>query len=480
MFRLLILLHRYLGIGICLMLLLWCLSGFVMLYVQYPDLDAREQRQLLTAISLKDCCRLPKVDYMEGESLDYFAIEMVADIPVLRLGWYPDDEIAIDMRKGTWLDPITVELARQIATDFNHRRQLDGKLEYRDVVYSDQWTVYGKYQPHRPLHYYAANDAAGTEWYISSTSGEIVQITTAHERLWNWLGSVTHWLYFTKLREHTTLWSWLVIGLAALGVFLTVIGIYLGIHQFRIKATTGGRSPYRSWQLWHHYIGLMFGLFTLTWVFSGLVSMNPWGFLESGGYAGETRLLGGQQLPWAEVQEYVRTLPARELPPDLTRIEVSTLLGKQNQVAHFTTGESQRFNIETLKPEAIGPWDWLKITKILGQETGSAEGQMIQGDDNYYFNHHEQRIFPVWRVLLDDAAGTRYYLNTLNGQILEKFDGNRQWYRWLFLGLHRGDFSRLLRTRPIWDVWILILLAGVTAGTATGAYLGFKRLLKPR
>ena len=163
-----------------------------------------------------------------------------------------------------------------------------------------------------------------------------------------------------------------MIGLAALGVFLTVIGIYLGIHQFRIKATTGGRSPYRSWQLWHHYIGLMFGLFTLTWVFSGLVSMNPWGFLESGGYAGETRLLGGQQLPWAEVQEYVRTLPAREPPPDLTRIEVSTLLGKSNLVAHYATGASQRLNIETLKPEAIGPWDWLKITKILGQDTGSA------------------------------------------------------------------------------------------------------------
>src|SRR6185503_2543634 len=37
----------------------------------------------------------------------------------------------------------------------------------------------------------------------------------------------------------------------------------------------------RGWKLWHHYAGLIFGLFTLTWVTSGLLTMNPWGLLES-------------------------------------------------------------------------------------------------------------------------------------------------------------------------------------------------------
>ena len=27
---------------------------------------------------------------------------------------------------------------------------------------------------------------------------------------------------------------------------------------------------------WHHYLGLLFGFTTMMWVFSGLLSMDPW------------------------------------------------------------------------------------------------------------------------------------------------------------------------------------------------------------
>ena len=40
--RWLILLHRYLGIGIGWMIALWCLSGLVMIYVPYPELRFSE------------------------------------------------------------------------------------------------------------------------------------------------------------------------------------------------------------------------------------------------------------------------------------------------------------------------------------------------------------------------------------------------------------------------------------------------------
>jgi uncharacterized iron-regulated membrane protein len=478
--RFFILLHRYLGIGVGIILVMWCLTGFVMLYVQYPDLEPQQRRSRAPVLVLRECCRLPEADYMEKQTLDYFIVEMLADMPVLRLGWFPDDEIAINLRNGEWLDPVDPDMARRIAADYLARRQLDGELEYRGAIGSDQWTVYGKYQPHRPLHHFAANDGAGTEWYVSSTSGEIVQVTTARQRFWNWLGAVSHWLYFTQLREDTVLWSRLVIGLAALGTFLTALGIYIGIRQFRFGAGTVRRSPYKGWHLWHHYVGLLFGVFALIWVASGLISMNPWGLLESGDHAEESGRLGGRQLTWDEAREFIKALPARTLPPDVTRLEVSVLLGDRNLVAGFTAGASQRLNINTLEPEAVSAWDWLAITKALGRGAGSAEGRMIDGGDDYYFNHHETRLFPVWRVILGDADRTRYYLNPENGRILEKFDGNRQWYRWVFLALHRGDFSRLLRTRPVWDAWIILLLAGVTVVTATGTYLGFKRLIRWR
>jgi hypothetical protein len=54
-------------------------------------------------------------------------------------------------------------------------------------------------------------------------------------------------------------------------------------------------------------------------------------------------------------------------------------------------------------------------------------------------------------------------------------DGTARTSRWLRTGLHDLDFP-VLRTRPVWDLVALTLLAGVTASCATGAWLGLKRL----
>jgi hypothetical protein len=32
---------------------------------------------------------------------------------------------------------------------------------------------------------------------------------------------------------------------------------------------------------WHHLFGLVFGIITFTWIFSGLMSMNPWKIFDS-------------------------------------------------------------------------------------------------------------------------------------------------------------------------------------------------------
>jgi hypothetical protein len=56
MFRLLIQIHRYLGIAVGFIVALWCLSGFVMMYVQYPDLDEHEYLAGLQTIETANCC----------------------------------------------------------------------------------------------------------------------------------------------------------------------------------------------------------------------------------------------------------------------------------------------------------------------------------------------------------------------------------------------------------------------------------------
>ena len=46
--------------------------------------------------------------------------------------------------------------------------------------------------------------------------------------------------------------------------------------------------------------------------------------------------------------------------------------------------------------------------------------------------------------------------------------------RWIRYGLHDLDFPGLA-ARPLWDLVVLLLLAGVSVGVITGAWLALKR-----
>jgi hypothetical protein len=139
----------------------------------------------------------------------------------------------------------------------------------------DQWTVAGDFNSDRPLKRIALNDAAGTEVYVSAASGKAVLITTRDERLWNYVGSVAHWLYPTELRHHAKAWNSLMWWLSLLGTLGAALGVVLGL----IRLGTG--PAYRGLQRWHHICGLIVAPFVLCWIFSGFLSMNDGLFAHS-------------------------------------------------------------------------------------------------------------------------------------------------------------------------------------------------------
>ena len=70
------------------------------------------------------------------------------------------------------------------------------------------------------------------------------------------------------------------------------------------------------------------------------------------------------------------------------------------------------------------------------------------------------------------------YVSQYGAREVPAQDAAAQAYRWLHEGLHRLDFAAAIRSRPQWDALMLILMAGVTAVCMTGAYLGFRRLIR--
>ena len=74
MVRLLFLAHRYLGIAVGLVVTLWCLSGFVMMYVPYPELPRADRVAWLRPLDLGDCCTLP--NHFGNIAVDRFGVEI--------------------------------------------------------------------------------------------------------------------------------------------------------------------------------------------------------------------------------------------------------------------------------------------------------------------------------------------------------------------------------------------------------------------
>jgi len=451
-FRLLLSVHRWLGIAIGLIVALWCLSGFVMMYVQYPELDRGEYFAGLPALDLGGCCIANAEILAQLDGVDDIAIEMLAGLPVLRARFGRDRGLLVNLATGNWFPTINQETAMQQA---------------------DAFTVAGDFNPFRPLYHFAANDAAGSEIYVSAVSGQVVQATTAHERFWNRLGAVVHWLYPTALRQDAALWSQVVIWLSIASLFLVLVGLYLGIRQY---AARGAGSPYAGVTLWHHYAGLAFGLLTLTWLFSGLLSMNPWGALDGDAGAAERQRLAGGTLSSGAITAVVAALGTAELPAGTVQLRSVLLDGKLAMLAADGTGRTVRLDGATLRPAPLAADAWPRIAALAAPGAPVREAGVIETGDDYYFAHYDDVALPAYRLVLDDAAATRLYFDPVSGELLQKFDRDRRWYRWLFLGLHRLDFTAGLRARPLRDLVMLPLLLGVTVGALTGVWLGFRRL----
>jgi hypothetical protein len=55
-------------------------------------------------------------------------------------------------------------------------------------------------------------------------------------------------------------------------------------------------------------------------------------------------------------------------------------------------------------------------------------------------------------------------------------DRNGRWWRWLFSAPHSWDFSAALRQRPLWDIVVVTLLAGLSTLALTGLWLAIRYL----
>lgn len=474
MLKILFLTHRWFGIFLGIIMVLWCVSGFIMMYKPYPELSEQESLALLPALQLENCCQVSSHTGLAENTYQAFHLQMLGRIPVLHLLTDNGMLMTVDLWHNRVFHSVQEMFAQNLADNFAVTQGYP-QAQLLDAIHNDQWTVYGAYNPHRPLYHFSAGDDAGTQWYLSSRTGEVIQQTTRSDRVWGYLGAVIHWLYPTILREKVFLWSQVVIWLTVIGIFLTATGLYFGLRQYK-QRKNGRKSPYVGLSLWHHYAGLLFGLLTFTWVLSGLFSMQPAGLMEGEGSQAESAMIRGGVMDWQTINALLPVLGTMQLPDNSVRLEGKLLQGDLALYSMDASGKRTRFDAEYLAPMPLADSELLSVADQLSPEGSPIEITLITQGDNYYYDHHELVRLPAYRVIANDGNNTHYYLDPVSGEILNKIDTNDKWYRWLHYGIHRGDFTGFLRSRPVWDIFMWIFMLGVTAVCVTGMCMGFRRL----
>jgi hypothetical protein len=478
MFRWLIIGHRWLGIATCVLFALWFSSGLVMMYVSFPALASSERLALQERIDWSRVAITPE-RVLHGLALGEFPrelrLEMMAGEPVYQVQPIGAPRVAVSAVDGRIIEQIDSSQARTIVARATDR---DDALTVTTLE-RDQWSVAQSFNQHRPLHRVSLHDDLGTELYVSSRTGEIVLDTHSRERAWNWVGAVLHWMYFRDLRASPSVWTQVVLWTSGVGIVVALTGLWLGIDRLRLRRRYRGRdvTPYRGWMAWHHLAGLVGGVFLLTWIFSGWLSMGPpvpWASDPDVRRmaAGNVAFVGNDQPDFASPLSVLNALDDR----DVAEASFVWAVGRPLLLLKTRTGEIESLDATTGTPHALDERDLIAAAPRLLSHARLIATQRLDHEDAYWYSRRDPRPLPVLRFVFDDPDRTWVHVNPQTGQVLNWLRHSDRIDRWLFNGLHSLDFPWLLSHRPAWDMLMWLLsLAGLLI-SLTSIVIGWRRL----
>jgi len=507
--RAVILSHRYLGIVLSLLVIMWFATGITMMYwggMPRVTPELRLERMQAVDFSRVQLTPAQAAERADLDPIGRATLATLLDRPVYRFGSRNPTVVFADT--GELFDELSVDQSQAVAAAFAHVpvSQVHQLGTMHEV---DQWTL----QTPLPLHKFSVGDGAGTELYVQPGSGEVAMMTTRSSRGWAWVSTIPHWLYFTALRTNQPLWYQLVVWTSIAACVLAVLGLVLGVTQlrkprtFRLKAEAtrverlSAAIPYAGPMRWHYISGVVFGVFTLTFAFSGLLSMEPWdwtnarglelpGDVLSGGPVELARFTAHDAAAWDQV---LGGQPAKE-------VEFARMLDEPYYVVHRGSVARDDFDRERLhQPYPIRHAriedhrqlisaatfttrpDLFEETSLVARIQSAAPGahivdtQPLTEYDAYYYSRNRQIPLPALRIKFDDPAQTWVYVDPSIGQVVTAINRWQRVERWAYHGLHSLDLPYLYNSRPSWDVVMIVLCLGGLTSSGIGFWMGLRR-----
>lgn len=471
--RSLVFAHRWLGVALSAILMLWFASGIVMLYRSYPTVSMRDRLAHLPVLDPAQI-KLSAEEAFAGLGPDnqpaHVLLTSYDGRPVYFGGGvmiYADDgsdanevnEAMVDRAAAAWVGRPLAEATKT------------------SVGEPDQWTLSSELRSLRPLFKYSWPD--GQQVYVDGNTADVVQYTTRSSRLWAYLGAIPHWMYFTPLRVQQGPWFSIIVWSSVIGCVATLIGFAIAgwMYSPRRRYRHDGRPtsiPYRGWKRWHTVAGLCFGVIATTWTFSGLLTMGPFSLVDNvtsfirpeiptNGHYDEADLFRAFRSGRLDFSRYTDRHPSAAITAladfEVKEIEYSSFAGKPLYLASNGRGETRIVPVHGTPFEAFDADDLMRrVREALDEHL--VELRLIDKYDAYYVDRRGLRPLPVIYARLNDPVGSRYYIDPRTATLAGSYTTNQWVERWLTRGLHSLDFPWLYNNRPLWDIVVVGLLLG--------------------
>jgi hypothetical protein len=480
--RLLIFVHRWLGVALCLLFLLWFPSGIGMMYWTFPSVSAADRLERSPVLDRSKVRFSPQEAYAtlgDPDPPGQVRLTTFDGRPVYRFGAGRGRIVYADT--GEEQTDVSNLMVRRVASAWTGQPSQDARVERVEQV--DQWTVQQNLRNVRPLWKFSWPN--GEQVYVSQASGEVVQYTTTASRIGAYVGPIPHWFYFTPLRKHGPEWSRIVIWSSGIGTFAAILGIAVGAWMYSPSGRyrrdgTPSSIPYRGQKRWHMVFGLIFGIATVTWAFSGMLSMDPFPSETGGGPL--RRGVDRPNIPQAlrgrmEFASFAAKHPSDALAQlgdlPVKELELTTFAGDPVYMATLGPGNTRIVPISGDPQTEFGEQRIIEVV-TKAAPAGMIETRVLTQYDRYYLDRTRERPLPVVLAQLNDEEHTRYYIDPKTGRIVGSYSDANWVSRWLYNGLHSFNFPWLYNYRPLWDIVVIAFMLGGTALSVTSLVLAWR------
>jgi hypothetical protein len=508
--RSLIFVHRWFGVALSIIFLLWFASGIVMMYWTFPGVTADDRLQRAPVLDPAQIKVSPEEAFAtlgRDQPPGQVRLSSFDGRPVYRFaaggrgggggrgrGAGGGVVYADDGTQPGDVDDATIDRA---ASRWAGRPLSEARKESIEEI--DQWTV-GGLRSIRPLYKYSWPD--GQQVYVNGNTAEVAQYTTTASRFWAYLGAIPHWLYFTPLRKHQQEWFSFVVWSSLIGTISALIGIVIILWMYSPRkryryAGAPTSIPYSGWKRWHAIAGLFFGVITTTWTFSGMLSMGPFPIFDRlteltvpsppaegggapggrGGRGGGPNLAGALRGGRLELSSFADKRPPAAIASvpgfDVKELEFTSFDGTPVYLASDGSGDTR---IIPVRGQPTTTFDAGEVMRVVKEEAGAnlAELRVMEQYDAYYLDRRREAPLPVVYARMNDAVGTRYYIDPKTARIVGNYNARNWVSRWLYNGLHSLNFPWLYNYRPLWDIVVITLMLGGTALCVTSIVLTWR------